>query len=348
MQLRILIVGVGGVGIEVAKNIVLAGPGVVTLVDSKQCTAADLGTNFYLLPSDVEAGSTRVEACVERVRDLNRHVDVRAVTDPLSETIVKAHDVAIFCDRPHAELLRWNAFCRAQTSHKISFIAAAARGVASYIFSDFGDEFIVSNEKGETAITRVVTNITSDADGLLSIVSPDVHVGAEKLSGDGAIDFDSEHSGWVTIEDVRGMVHASASASSASVSNAGASPATINEVGPRRVRQCMRLVPDRKHRRSDPADLHRGQFYIHVRVSSDSAEYVKDSDRPDGLRWKTVWDDEVCQCLLLLCYCVFMTIPGGVVTYLLPFSSLSFGVTTIETGRVDRVRRLRHGPRRGD
>jgi molybdopterin/thiamine biosynthesis adenylyltransferase len=282
VQLRIAIIGVGGVGIEVAKNIVLAGPGVVTLVDAKKCVAADLGTNFYLTAADVAAGATRVDGCVERVRDLNRHVDVRAVAGELTEVLLEQHDVAIFCDCARGELLRWNALCRAK---RVTFIAAAARGVTSYIFSDFGAEFAVANEFGETAIARVVTNITCEEDGLLTIVNPENHIGAEKLSGDGAIDFDSEHSGWITIEDVAGMRALDAGA-------AAAPSASINDSAPRRVRQCLRLVLDRKHRRGDPADVYRGQFYVHVRDAA-TGEFAKDADRPDGLRWRTVWDDEV-------------------------------------------------------
>lgn len=44
-QLRALVVGMGGVGIEVAKNLILAGPKAVTIVDDGVVEATDLASN---------------------------------------------------------------------------------------------------------------------------------------------------------------------------------------------------------------------------------------------------------------------------------------------------------------
>jgi ubiquitin-activating enzyme E1 len=51
--LTVLIIGQKGVGIELSKDIILAGPQAVTVYDNDLVSIADLGTNFYLRPEHV-------------------------------------------------------------------------------------------------------------------------------------------------------------------------------------------------------------------------------------------------------------------------------------------------------
>ena len=48
IYLKVLIVGLRGLGIETAKNIILAGPNRVTLFDPEFVNINDLGLNFHL------------------------------------------------------------------------------------------------------------------------------------------------------------------------------------------------------------------------------------------------------------------------------------------------------------
>lgn len=48
VKLRVLIAGMTGVGIETAKNLILAGPKKVTLWDPRICSKSDLEFNYYL------------------------------------------------------------------------------------------------------------------------------------------------------------------------------------------------------------------------------------------------------------------------------------------------------------
>ena len=48
MSLRVLVVGMRGVGIETAKNLVLSRPAAVTVWDHRLVQIADLGVNFYV------------------------------------------------------------------------------------------------------------------------------------------------------------------------------------------------------------------------------------------------------------------------------------------------------------
>jgi ubiquitin-activating enzyme E1 len=48
MQLKVLIIGQRGLGVETAKNLILAGPKSVTLHDPTTVAINDLSSNFYL------------------------------------------------------------------------------------------------------------------------------------------------------------------------------------------------------------------------------------------------------------------------------------------------------------
>jgi ubiquitin-activating enzyme E1 len=52
-ELRILIVGVKGTGVETAKNLILSTSKAVTVWDNGIVEPKDLGTNFYLKESDI-------------------------------------------------------------------------------------------------------------------------------------------------------------------------------------------------------------------------------------------------------------------------------------------------------
>lgn len=53
VKMRVFLQGLGGLGVEVAKNLVLAGPKEVVLHDPELVQLSDLGSNFYLQEKDV-------------------------------------------------------------------------------------------------------------------------------------------------------------------------------------------------------------------------------------------------------------------------------------------------------
>jgi ubiquitin-activating enzyme E1 len=53
VQMRVLIVGLRGLGVECAKNLILAGPHSVDLHDPTTVAINDLGSNFYAREADV-------------------------------------------------------------------------------------------------------------------------------------------------------------------------------------------------------------------------------------------------------------------------------------------------------
>jgi len=75
VKLKVLIVGLRGLGVETAKNIILAGPASVTLYDPTIARINDMGSNFYL--TQVHIGTaTRADASLPQLAELNNHVKV--------------------------------------------------------------------------------------------------------------------------------------------------------------------------------------------------------------------------------------------------------------------------------
>jgi ubiquitin-activating enzyme E1 len=62
IKLNVLIIGMRGLGVEVAKNLILAGPKSVTILDPTLVKIEDLSSNFFLTEAHVGKIS-RGEAC---------------------------------------------------------------------------------------------------------------------------------------------------------------------------------------------------------------------------------------------------------------------------------------------
>lgn len=125
-----------GLATEVAKNIVLAGIGSLTILDSDVVVPSDLGAQFFLRESDI--GKNRAESSVERVRELNPSVEVTAETRHVSscdQAFIEQFDVVCLVDTAPQDAIRVNNMCRA-AKKDISFFTAASFGWYCYFFVD--------------------------------------------------------------------------------------------------------------------------------------------------------------------------------------------------------------------
>ena len=80
IKMQVCIVGLRGLGVEVAKNLILAGPKSVHLYDPEITKLNDLGANFYTEEHHVGKVS-RADACVVKLRELNPYVKVEVIPD---------------------------------------------------------------------------------------------------------------------------------------------------------------------------------------------------------------------------------------------------------------------------
>jgi ubiquitin-activating enzyme E1 len=93
---NVLISGLGGVGVEIAKNLILGGIRNVTLHDTKTTTWHDLSSQYYL--SEEDLGRNRAEACFQKLAELNDSVACDCVVKELTEEYVSKFDVSLLLD----------------------------------------------------------------------------------------------------------------------------------------------------------------------------------------------------------------------------------------------------------
>ncbi|KAJ4367118.1 E1 ubiquitin-activating protein aos1 [Neocucurbitaria cava] len=148
---NILLVSIKALANEIAKNLVLAGIGSITLADNEVVTEEDLGAQFLLTEADV--GKNRAEAAAPQVQKLNPRVkvnvistDVRIEQDP---NFYAKYDVIIATDMDFMSFNALNAGARVACK---SFYAGASHGLYGYIFADLGEhDFVIEREKGNRA-----------------------------------------------------------------------------------------------------------------------------------------------------------------------------------------------------
>ena len=115
-SLTVLIIGLRGVGVETAKNLILTGPKNVTLYDDHKVEIADLGANFYLSAAHV-GQCTRSEACTKTLAELNPYCDVRAHSGELTDEFIQSFGAVVVTETlARKELIRINNLCRTRTA----------------------------------------------------------------------------------------------------------------------------------------------------------------------------------------------------------------------------------------
>eukprot|EP00897_Mesotaenium_endlicherianum_P006168 jgi/Mesen1/557/ME000105S10735 len=165
---NVLISGLKGLGVETAKNVILAGVKSVTLHDTEVVTIADLSSQFYLTETDV--GSNRAAACAAKLAELNKAVSVSVVTEEIQESFLANFQVVVFTDLPLDKAVEFDEFCHRQEP-AVAFIRAEIRGVFGAVFCDFGPEFTVVDTDGEDAHAGIVASVeNSEGDALVTCV----------------------------------------------------------------------------------------------------------------------------------------------------------------------------------
>jgi len=131
---KICLIGMRGLGCEVAKNLVLAGIKSMKIVDAAAVSTED-ATSQFLAPRD-KIGSNRAEASLDRLQQLNPMVEVTADTGKSEDKdteFFKQFDIVIATTCNKEELVRINSICRA---HKIMFYAGDVMGFYGFSFMD--------------------------------------------------------------------------------------------------------------------------------------------------------------------------------------------------------------------
>lgn len=153
-QSNILLIGLAGLGVEIAKDLALAGVKSLTLHDPRNVRVDDLSAQFYCTEEHV--GQNRAQVSLERLASLNRHVDMKILEGPVNKSTIEQYSLVICSDSPFGECVMVNDACRAAG---VKFIMTQARGLAGNIFVDLGDEFEVTDTNGENPMQAMISMI---------------------------------------------------------------------------------------------------------------------------------------------------------------------------------------------
>ena len=199
IKLKILIIGLRGLGVEIAKNIILSGPASVTIFDLNIASINDLSSNFYISEEDV-GKKCRDEASLKKLQELNPYVTVSLLRLPQTNDFISTfckqilnYNVVVFTELyyPTQFLIKVDTECR---KNNIKFIYALNLGLTGYIFTDFGPKHIIFDESGSSKQSFNIKNITKDENALITI---DNEKGQNNFNiGDG---------GYITFSGIEGM-----------------------------------------------------------------------------------------------------------------------------------------------
>lgn len=156
MNTKVLILGLDGLGQEIAKNISLAGIKYISLYDKEKVTERSMCSGYYFSKNSV--GKERDVSVLERLRTLNKYVELRVV----NEIELEKYDILISVNQKLSLNLSLNDECHLKG---IKFIMANARGFFMQIFCDFQIHSYLENEEMHSGMINDITT-----DGVLTTV----------------------------------------------------------------------------------------------------------------------------------------------------------------------------------
>ncbi len=160
MNSSVFISGLNGLGVEIAKNIILCGCKEITLHDVKNCSYYDLINQFYLNEKDL--GKNRALSSYKKISELNYYVKVDCNVnnfslnedDLVKKFNLKKFNVVIITECDDNEIIKLiDSFCR---KNKIYFIYCNIYGMFGRIINDFGDDFVVFDKDGEEPKSNLI------------------------------------------------------------------------------------------------------------------------------------------------------------------------------------------------
>lgn len=164
----VLIVGLNGLGVETAKNVILAGVRSVTLYDDTIATIHDVGTQFYITEGDIGKIRSDVSAC--KLAELNPYVPVSVIkgSSALNHETLLQFSIVVLIEVSLPDQLMITSVCH---QNNIAVICADARGVFGSIFCDFGESFAVHDVDGEPGASSIVASVTVDEASRTSLIT---------------------------------------------------------------------------------------------------------------------------------------------------------------------------------
>ena len=169
----IFLSGLGALGVEISKNIVLSGVKRFTIHDSRKTTWKDLSGQFFLGNEDI--GKNRAESSLAKIQQLNHYVKVDTVLldqalPTLEEDIgklLKGYTCVVLTEVAYKTQIAIGNYCH---KNKIHYISTDCLGPFARVFCDFGEEFVVVDKNGEELQEVMIKNITCEKEGIVTLL----------------------------------------------------------------------------------------------------------------------------------------------------------------------------------
>ncbi|KAL3488902.1 hypothetical protein BJX62DRAFT_168259 [Aspergillus germanicus] len=161
---NILLITFKALANEVAKNLVLAGIGSLTIVDDAIVTEEDLGAQFFINQDCI--GQNRAQAAAPAVRSMNPRVQLHIDTDNIANKppeFFGQFDITIATELSFSMYASINAVCRLAGR---PFYAAGLHGFYGFVFADLiQHDFVIERSQSNVAsatretLTRTILDI---------------------------------------------------------------------------------------------------------------------------------------------------------------------------------------------
>eukprot|EP01100_Stratorugosa_tubuloviscum_P003851 TRINITY_DN1936_c2_g1_i2.p1 TRINITY_DN1936_c2_g1~~TRINITY_DN1936_c2_g1_i2.p1 ORF type:complete len:1019 (-),score=473.16 TRINITY_DN1936_c2_g1_i2:43-3066(-) len=171
---NVLLIGLGCLGVEIAKNIVLAGIQSLTLYDNVNGQSSDLYGQFYI--NENGFNRNRAEFSLNKIAELNPYVRVNAISTPqisaFDAQFLANYQCIIVTELSLNEQIQLNNLCHSLNK---SFISCDVRGIFCWCFVDCGPNHEVWDVDDEEAKETLIAKITKSNPGIVTCVENQFH-----------------------------------------------------------------------------------------------------------------------------------------------------------------------------
>lgn len=175
----ILLITMKSLANEIAKNLVLAGIGTLTLLDGSPITEADRGAQFFLPDDDSIIGQNRAQVASVALQKLNPRVRVNVDTEGVKTkgpSYFAGFDVVIATDLDPESFNIINTATRLNCK---AFYATGTHGLYGFIFSDLIEhDYVIKRDMGNVPTvpgpetrTRTIVDVQTRREGPKTIES---------------------------------------------------------------------------------------------------------------------------------------------------------------------------------
>ena len=159
-----------GLGLEIAKNIMLQGAEKLSIFDNNIAKIEDLEYNFYLEESDI-GKKRRDEAVFINLQKLNPYVSLNCLSQfkkiKKLYKIIHEYNIVILTELTEKKI----ACTLGKLCHQknICFIYSSVNGLCSFLFNDFGKIHTIFDENNVEPKKFYIKSITNEKKGLVSV-----------------------------------------------------------------------------------------------------------------------------------------------------------------------------------